>query len=142
MKLIDTIREYFRTQLPVDQSILDRERKFNGQDINRERWVLSHTYLCEGDLKKLKEPSLQDKNIGYIRGDHAYYATPMGVKGPCKKVIVSVQRGMDNTETIRELERKLKLDLFSRGCNSGVFYRSYEKNGKMFAEAVPAVYCF
>ena len=135
MKLIDTIQDYFKKELPVSEAILDREKRFNQHDDSREKWVLSHTYLCEGDLEALKDISAD------IRAEYAmtYYATPEGVKGPCKRVIVSIQGRANDTEKIKELEKKLKLNLFSRGCNSGIFYRNYERKGQIYAEAVPAV---
>lgn len=139
MNLINTIKEHFRAELPVDQSILERERRFNEEDDYRESWVLNYMHLCEGDLEALKKHPDSSAAGQVINCIIAYYAKPEGKKGPCRRVVVSVPLTPDEQATINLVENKLKLDLFSRGCNSGVFYRHYKKDGQMFAEAVPAV---
>lgn len=141
MSLVDYLKERFRPELPVMQDILDREKEFNLSDSSRESWVLGSTYLCEGNLQALKKHPDFDaarQGIDYIV---AYYEVPSGKKGPCRKVTVSAP--LDHPEprlaTMDLVERMLKLDLHSRGCNAGVFYKRYEKSGSLYAEAVPAI---
>jgi hypothetical protein len=134
MHLLDfmgAVRERFRPELPVSEEILEREKRFNEQDPSRKSWVLEHTYLCEGDLK-----ALERMLVPYMGKPFAYYATG---KSRGRKVVVSVPITPDAQATVRRVEEALKLDLHNRDCNSGVFYRHYEEDGKMVAEAVPAV---
>jgi len=137
MDYLEAIKEIFRPKLPVRQDILERERNFNATDPDRESWVLNHMYLCEGDLKALeKHPDYNDHNISHV---FTRYASPQGKKGPCKKVVASVEKESDQEATMSALEIKLKLDLFSRGCNAGVQYQTYEKANTLVGEAIPAV---
>lgn len=136
MDLLGHIREKFRPELPVKQEILEREKKFNEDDSSRESWILSKTYLCEGGLKELKK----HPDCGYnLMSRMVYYEVPKNKKGPCKKVTVHVPLSPDRAATISLVERTLKLDLNSRGCNSGVFYKRYVKDNSLYAEAVPAM---
>ena len=128
----EAIKELFRPALPVRQDILERERKFNEDNPSRETWVLNHVYLCEGDLKDLeKHPDYRSFHADHIFAHYAALGKYSGKK--CKKVKVAVS-GSD----VGELEKRLKLELYSRGCNAGVFYRSYKKNNSWVGEAVPA----
>ena len=137
--ILEPIKEKFRPELPVKQEILKREKEFNKQDSSRESWILNHTYLCKGNLEELKEHPDFDavgQDIVYIL---SYYQSPEGKKGPCKKVKVRVLL-KDNEQKTRELlEKKLKLDLHSRGSNSGVFYKTFVKDNYLYGEATPAI---
>jgi hypothetical protein len=138
MSLLDYIKEKFRSELPVKQSILDREKKFNKQDPSRESWILSHTYLCEEDLDALKKhPSIKEnyknKNIGHIITHYEPLST-----GPAKKVIVRVPLSSDEKASTGLVEKVLKLDLNSRDCNAGLFYKRFRKGEYLYAQAVPA----
>jgi len=136
--LIDNLKEIFRPKLPVRQDLLDRERKFNESDPSREAWILDNGYLCAGDLEALEQHPDFDAAGQRIDEIIAYYETPQGKKGRCKRVTVSVPLSSDEQAAIDLVERKLKLDLNSRGCNAGVFYRRYQKGNSLYAQAVPA----
>lgn len=140
MSIIQRLTERFRPELPVKPEILEREERLGESSPSRKSWILKHIYLCEGDLEALKE----HPDFARLRRSNvlAYYDVPQGKKGPCRRVTVNVQRGLDGMneeDTRRMLERALKLDLNSRGCNAGVFYRTYQKGKSLYAEAVPAV---
>jgi hypothetical protein len=138
MGLLEHLKERFRPELPVRQDIINREERFNESDSSRESWLLNHIYLCEGDLDALKKHPDFDaagQGIDYII---AYYESPQGEKGPCKRVTVNLPLDSDEKGTIDLIERKLKLDLHSRGCNAGVFYQRYKRSNFLYAEAVPA----
>ena len=129
MGLLDDFRNRFRAELPVRKEILEREAHFSSTDPDRVTWLLDHTYLS-GDLDSLRK-MIPGKDI-------AYYETPQGVRGPCKPVVVSADITSHIDLAREEAERKLKLDLHYRGANAGVFYITYSKDGKVFAQAVPA----
>jgi hypothetical protein len=138
MGLLEYIKDMLRSELPVKQSILEREKRFNNEDPSRESWILNHTYLCEGNLEELKRhPSIKenykDKNIGIISTHYEPIST-----GPAKKVIVRVPMSSDRISSTGLVEKVLKLDLNSRGCNAGVFYKRFEKGEYLYAQAVPA----
>ena len=135
MGILERIREWGRTELPIQKEIIERERSFNSQDSGRERWLLQHTYLCEGDLEALKQ-NYNDPTKSYVM---AYFAHPERKKGPCKKIRVSVKRKADEKQTVNALERELKLALQVRDCNAGVFYRRYKEGNSLVGEVVPAV---
>jgi len=129
-KLIEYLIEFTRPELSIKPEIVEREKRFNEQNFNREEWVLNHTYLCEGDLKELeKHPDYRDSGVSFV---FAKYKSDQPGKRS-KKVVVKVE---DNE--IETLENKLKLALFVRGANSGVFYKTYKKGKYLFGEAVPA----
>jgi hypothetical protein len=141
MSIFQRLIERLRPELPVKPEILEREERMNESSPLRESWVLDHVYLCEGDLEALKKhPDFEaGRRVPYVM---AYYDAPQGKKGPCRRVSVNVQlglEGMDERDTRCMLERALKLDLHSRGCNAGIFYRTYKKGKSLYAEAVPAV---
>jgi len=135
MSLIDIVKEAFRTELPVRQEILDREIKFNKQDPNREKWILRRIYLIAGGLEKLKKHPNYTVGNEYELTDEPIVHYESLTKDPAKKVIVSVPFSEIASELI---EKKLKLDLNSRKCNAGVFYKTYQKKNVLYAEAVPA----
>jgi len=138
MSLLEFLKEKFRPELPVRQDILEREKRFNESDSSRESWVLDNMYLCKGNLEALKQHpdfNAASQGIDYIV---AYYETPQGKKGPCRRVKVNVPLSSDEQAAIDLIEKKLKLDLHSRGCNSGIFYKRYSKDDLLCAEAVPA----
>ena len=138
MSLLQKLTEYARPELPISPEILDREKRFNKQDSSRESWLLSHTYLCEGDLEELKRHPEFDAARQKITHIITYYSIPPKKKGPCKRVIVSIPLSSDKEDDMDLIENKLKLDLHSRGCNAGVFYKRYEKKEVLYAEAIPA----
>jgi len=124
--------ELFRPELEVDPDIVERERRFNEEGPDREEWVLNHIYLCAGDLEELKKhPSYRPFDPGFI-----FSSFPSRKRH--KKVRVAVKRDVDKETTIMELERRLKIEIYIRGCNSGVFYRLYDKNDTIVGEATPA----
>lgn len=137
MNLLNSLKEKLRPELHIKQEILERERKFNEEDPSRESWVLKHVYLSKGNLKELeKHPEYDSTGTDY---HWAYYASPENKKGPCKKVVVNIPSKKDKEKLVSLIEKKLKLDLHSRNCNAGVFYKIYEKGNFVYAEAVPAV---
>lgn len=138
MNLIQKLTESSRPELPINPEILDREKRFNEQDPSRESWLLSHTYLCEGDLEELKRHPEFDAIRQRITKIITYYEFPQKKKGPCKRVIVSIPLSSNKEEDMNLIENKLKLDLHSRGSNAGVFYRRYQKSNVLYAEAIPA----
>lgn len=134
MSLLKYLREILRPKLRVRRDILEREKRFNESDPSRESWVLDHVYLCEGGLEALKQhPDFNAASEG-IEFIVSYYEVRPRKKGPSRKVTVRVP--FDGTASLAE--KVLKLDLFSRGCNAGVFYKKYQKNNYLYAEAVPA----
>jgi hypothetical protein len=133
---LEYLKDRFRPELPVKPEILEREKEFNEDDPTRERWILNHTYLCQGGLEALaKHPDF------IAAGQHSEHIIthyePLFRK-PAKRVRVSLPLSSDRQTLLDEIERRLKLDLNSRGCNAGVFYRRYEKDNSLYAEAVPA----
>ena len=141
-RLIDGFKEPFRPELKVRDDILAREMKFKQEDINRESWVLGYVCLCGGDLDTLKQHPNFDRKGQEIEFVHTNYVVPH-IKGKqftrSRRVRVNVPNILfSEGEAIGIVERKLKLDLHSRGCNAGVFYRTYQKGPQLYAEAVPA----
>ena len=126
MKFLDLLIERFRPELPAKQEIVEREKRANS---SRKKWILNHVYLSEGDLKQLE---LETKE-GF-----AYYASPdeKNARFRCKRVKVSIPAKGNSKE---KAEEKLKLELHYRGCNAGVFYRLSQRDGSLYAEAVPAI---
>jgi hypothetical protein len=138
MRFLDYLKEQFKPVLPVRQDIIERERYFNEQDKSRESLVLDHIYLCEGGLEALKQhPDFNaiGQGIEYVI---ASYESPNGKRGPCKPVSVNILMDSDEKISVNLLEKKLKLDLYTRGCNAGVFYIRHQKGKFLYAEAVPA----
>lgn len=133
MKLLETIKEYFRPELPVNEEIVDREEKFRKEDRSRKAWMMNYIKLTPGgfnDLMKLHE----DYNDAEAHV-WALYAASNRKRGQHKKVTVSVPvKG-----NVRELENMLKDALHNRDASAGIFYKTYEHNGLMIAEAVPAI---
>jgi len=122
-----TLGELGAPELKIKPDIVEREKVFNKDDPTRRTWMLGHTYLCTGDLDQLK----QDDNHSISRWEEkvVYYSDYKKYK----RVRVRVKG------TLAEAEEKLKEELFLRGCNAGVFYKAYTKNGEIIAEAVPAI---
>lgn len=136
MALLDILLECFRSELPAREDILSREETFCKQDPDRLSWILSNVYLCEGSLEDLKQhPKIDSSNEYFV----SYYQAPPGKDGPCKRILASYFLDSDKGKTQKLVEEKLKLELHNRGCNAGVFFKTYEKRNSLYAEAVPAV---
>ena len=135
---IEHLRERFRQELPVNPEIVERERRFSESDPSRESWILKHVYLCEGNLVDLKQHPDFDPNAQGLKYVISYYQTKRG-RGPCKNVVVRVTLDSNVEEAMSLVERKLKLDLHSRGSNAGVFYKTYKKGDFLYAQTVPAM---
>jgi hypothetical protein len=129
---LDQVQERLRPELKLSKSILSRETGFIGRDSSRKNWVLNNVYLAAGDLESLKQ------HPGYSEVSYriAYY-----VGSNCKRhKRVTRSADISGTEDARELaERRLKLALHSMGVNAGVFYTTYTKGKRVYAEAVPAI---
>lgn len=125
MGLVESIKELFRPELPIDSDIVEREKRFDEQDSSREDWLVGTTYLTKGGLKEL------EKHPDYHPFDaHIIFA---GLKNNRRYKKVKVV-----TDDQEKLERALKLELRMRDCNAGIFYRTYTNRDKFVGEAVPA----
>lgn len=134
-KALDGIKESRKPELPIREDILEREKGFEW-DKSRKDWLVNNTYLSEGGLDELKKhPSYHEPGAN-IR--LTYYSSLRGMKYPSRKVRVFVP--IETTEDAARLlaERNLKLSLHHRGCNAGVFYRSYKEGENIIVEATPA----
>jgi len=117
------LKEYFRPELKKKLEIVKREKQFNKTDPNRRNWMLGHTYLCVRGFEQLR----QEKN---------YNVAPQNkiIHYPDYKRTKKVKVKGDNKS---KLEEMLKEELFLRGCNAGIHYVVFSKNGEVIAEAVP-----
>jgi UDP-N-acetylmuramoylalanine-D-glutamate ligase len=137
MNLLECIKEMLRPELKVQDEIIERERQFSLDNLGRKNWIMGHVYLCKGDLKELEQnPHYRNFGIAHV---WAYFAGNSKRTAQHKKVRVSIEKRDNETETMKMVEEELKMALYLRGANAGVFYRQYEKRNRLFAEAVPAI---
>ena len=127
------VKENYRPGLRIKPEIVERERKFNSEDSDREKWMLNHTYLCKGGLEELKHHP--DWNQSLLEDTLTYYPD----YERHREVVVRIKKGSGNRKAnIKEAEKSLKRALFRRGCNAGIHYKISSKGSYMIGKAVPA----
>ncbi len=122
--------EYFRPELKVWSSLKTEKELTEETKIH----IASGVYLSKGDLESLRAlPKWED-----VQPDEISSHYPRGVNRKDKrhKRVRILEANPETSEM--ELEVKLKLALFERGCNSGFDYKTYQKGEYLVAEAIPA----